>query len=715
MAGLDSIKHFVDGGEVTVSTPKSVGKVALDPTQTEAILTNMQQYIDERQSPMNTLMGGINKARAGLAGPSALTAYQREQDLSDKQIMDYRGQMAAYRAAQTQAQNDATFMKGITGGGAGGVELGPEAMARISAARNPTEAKTVYQEELKALSTARAKGQFDAAGNKSEKFFLNGKSVDMTTNMFINLPPELKKKIEMETFARLGYIPGQQAAPAQAAPAQAAPAVGGTMSPVAAVRTIESNNNPNVAPSSKGAIGAMQVLPTTAKQPGFGVNPVQGNAPEEMERVGRDYYGAMQKRYKDDITAAIAYNWGPGNTDRWLASGADPAKLPTETKNYITKFKGLVGAPAETAVNKLELPTAPDNFPVTQGEWNQAKASTPTAIAPVTATPVTPPAAVAAPAPTAVGKPQAAPAQAAPASIVPVASSVGAEIPQFSEARPSTVMRFGSSDEATKADTDWEKRRDSFLKNQEEQFKNISSDSSKANLKMQEVFVKNTDPVTLRTRAQITNSLDGWLNKYGGNDRVMGLMSRPELGNAILSAMQQGISTPVGPLGVPGIQRIVQAGLKGLTTEEVQAVDNLMAIMGPRILQIVEQTKGASSDKDWAEYQAIAGNSNSGYDFLKKASEYDKASINIDKSARDIWDNNYVSSGKGANYGMFSADKNVKSLFDKWDQETKRIANTTYKANKIPPKPKGMPTNVKADYSPSTNSFWIGNTEYKVQ
>jgi hypothetical protein len=31
----------------------------------------------------------------------------------------------------------------------------------------------------------------------------------------------------------------------------------------------------------------------------------------------------------------IAYNMGPGATDKWLASGADPSKLPKETQGYI--------------------------------------------------------------------------------------------------------------------------------------------------------------------------------------------------------------------------------------------------------------------------------------------------------------------------------------------------------------------------------------------
>jgi len=92
--------------------------------------------------------------------------------------------------------------------------------------------------------------------------------------------------------------------------------------------------------SPKGAEGRMQVMRDTQRDPGFGVTPAQNNSPDEIARVGRDYLKAMQARYKEDKLAAIAYNWGPGNTDKWLMAGADPRKLPNETKKYI---QGLAG------------------------------------------------------------------------------------------------------------------------------------------------------------------------------------------------------------------------------------------------------------------------------------------------------------------------------------------------------------------------------------
>jgi hypothetical protein len=91
----------------------------------------------------------------------------------------------------------------------------------------------------------------------------------------------------------------------------------------------------NLLTSSKGALGEMQVMPATARDPGFGIRPARDNSPDELRRVGDEYAGVLLNRYKDPIVAMIAYNMGPGATDKWLAAGADPSKLPKETQGYI--------------------------------------------------------------------------------------------------------------------------------------------------------------------------------------------------------------------------------------------------------------------------------------------------------------------------------------------------------------------------------------------
>jgi len=96
----------------------------------------------------------------------------------------------------------------------------------------------------------------------------------------------------------------------------------------------------NLLTSPKGAQGEMQVMPATSRDPGYGIRPAREGDPDDLARVGREYFGKMLNKYGDTKLAAIAYNWGPGNTDKWLMAGADPSKLPRETQKYSADMAG---------------------------------------------------------------------------------------------------------------------------------------------------------------------------------------------------------------------------------------------------------------------------------------------------------------------------------------------------------------------------------------
>jgi len=120
----------------------------------------------------------------------------------------------------------------------------------------------------------------------------------------------------------------------------------------------------NLLTSSKGAKGEMQVMPYTSRDPGFGIRPARDGSPEELRRVGDEYAAAMYNRYGDPKLAMIAYNMGPGATDKWLASGADVRRLPKETQGYIRgvslaeggEIKGYAGP--EGSVVETEEPSS---------------------------------------------------------------------------------------------------------------------------------------------------------------------------------------------------------------------------------------------------------------------------------------------------------------------------------------------------------------------
>lgn len=131
------------------------------------------------------------------------------------------------------------------------------------------------------------------------------------------------------------------------------------------------DSNGNLLTSHKGAQGEMQVMPATAANPGYGVQPAKDNSPDELARVGRDVVGAMTARYQDPSLILAAYNAGPGNVDKWIAkygdprtgaiSGADWAQqIPfSETRKYVTNGLAKLnqgGAPVAT-VTKRELKT----------------------------------------------------------------------------------------------------------------------------------------------------------------------------------------------------------------------------------------------------------------------------------------------------------------------------------------------------------------------
>jgi soluble lytic murein transglycosylase len=127
--------------------------------------------------------------------------------------------------------------------------------------------------------------------------------------------------------------------------------------------------------SPKGAMFASQVMPSTAAAPGYGIKPAQSQTPEEYNRVGREYYQAMLKKFNGNEQAvAAAYNAGPGKVQQNISQNngqLNVAQLPKETQSYVGKvFQGVGNAvnnmiPSAQASTLPPQPSAPQpNLPV---------------------------------------------------------------------------------------------------------------------------------------------------------------------------------------------------------------------------------------------------------------------------------------------------------------------------------------------------------------
>ena len=102
----------------------------------------------------------------------------------------------------------------------------------------------------------------------------------------------------------------------------------------------ESALNPN-AVSSAGAQGVFQLEPATAAQLGV----TDSFDPQQNINGGVQYLAQLYSKFGSWDLALGAYNWGPGNVSKAVASqGGDwLSSAPAETQNYVSSILGAVG------------------------------------------------------------------------------------------------------------------------------------------------------------------------------------------------------------------------------------------------------------------------------------------------------------------------------------------------------------------------------------
>jgi len=94
-----------------------------------------------------------------------------------------------------------------------------------------------------------------------------------------------------------------------------------------------------------GAVGKYQIMPDTARDPGYGVAPLTDDTEQEHRRFATEYYNAMLKEFDGDPEKALAaYNAGPGVIKKAIQQEPDDwlSLLSKETRDYVADIlKGL--------------------------------------------------------------------------------------------------------------------------------------------------------------------------------------------------------------------------------------------------------------------------------------------------------------------------------------------------------------------------------------
>lgn len=102
------------------------------------------------------------------------------------------------------------------------------------------------------------------------------------------------------------------------------------------------NEDGSLTTSKKGALGITQIMPATAKNPGYGITPLKNETQEEYIRFGREYLYKMIDVFDNIEQGIAAYNAGPGAVHRAIAKAGRTGRdwkefIPKETQEYIRK------------------------------------------------------------------------------------------------------------------------------------------------------------------------------------------------------------------------------------------------------------------------------------------------------------------------------------------------------------------------------------------
>jgi soluble lytic murein transglycosylase-like protein len=361
----------VQGGLTNVTSGKSgalslAGKIALDPTQTAEILKNMQLMINERTGPLNQLQRGLERASAW-ATPNteglktqALAKVNEQQNTEDKSLFDMRTQMAAYKAAQAQAERFKQRAGEQIGGGAPAApgaapsKINPEAQM-------PAQIRQALQNALAQNDQVGYDKIYNAWAQKQAEVYANPNMDEPKIPVTENVNGQWVRKVVStrdyrENPNKYRDTPETQAA-VQSVMAPAATSGDALPKLKQAVFGTESSSGraDTTKPGIQGAIGPMQVTDDTFqtfKNRGIIPKEFDINNPEQNKAAGEKILDYYYKQYNGDVDKTLAaYHGGEGAINKDGSINLDRRdKLGTSIGEYIDRNKKAMGvAPVQTA------------------------------------------------------------------------------------------------------------------------------------------------------------------------------------------------------------------------------------------------------------------------------------------------------------------------------------------------------------------------------
>ena len=384
----------IGGLGAVVTPPKSKGgfsvpgNVALDKTQTESILANMQRIIDERESPLNLFTSGLKDALAYAAiDPTRNILARDEQKMREqRELFDIRSQMAAVRANQAKQERTAQMYGAPTAGATMGTAGGAVPTYQMMLNSLPPNVRPIAQRAFNDGDFA----TFEKIVSEHEI-----KRPDLQKNLAFaeTLPPE-QRDIFLRTIQEKGYAPQsyigpdgkeyrfspQGAIPAEAKPAAGAPAAGAPAAgaPAAGAPLNIRNNNPgNLRDPKTGEFLKFDTMEAGQKALDDDIKlKLSGNSPIVKQRFGADANIMTPAMLAETWAPATAKGNSPESTAnyaKFIADrlGIDPTGVIPNTeqaRKIVTKaiadFEGGQGTPVATKPAEVTEAKAPAEKPV---------------------------------------------------------------------------------------------------------------------------------------------------------------------------------------------------------------------------------------------------------------------------------------------------------------------------------------------------------------